>query len=96
MHKIKVRNLKRNEVGKFDPEIAGWRNPYKAVIKFDDLLKLPELAHYDGTDDCWILTATEYEALTSGKNWLMPEKSRQSILLAIDALKDALAEQENS
>jgi len=73
MHKIKVRNLKRNEVGKFDPEIAGWRNPYKAVIKFDDLLKLPELAHYDGTDDCWILTATEYEALTSGKNLSVPE-----------------------
>ncbi len=34
----------------------------------------------------------EYEAVTSGKNWLMPEVARQKILLAIDALKDALTE----
>jgi hypothetical protein len=93
MHKIKVRNLKRNEVGKFDPDVSDWRNPYKAVIKFEDLLRLPELAHYDGLDDAVIMTLAEYEALTSGKNWLMPEKSRQSILLAIDALKDSLTEE---
>lgn len=74
MHKIKVRNLKRNEVGKFDPDVSDWRNPYKAVIKFEDLIKLPELAHYDGSDDCVIMTNAEYGALTSGKNYLVPSE----------------------
>ncbi len=92
MHKIKVRNLKRNEVGKFDPEISDWRNPYKAVIKFEDTKKLPELAHYDGIDDGWIMTNEEYEALTSGKFIAVSAKFMEYISLLGTVVEDMKAE----
>lgn len=94
MHKIKARKINRNESGKFNGDTGLMENPIKGIMKFDDTLPLTEVAHYDGLDDCWILTNAEKEALTSGKNWLMPESSRQKILLAIDALKDSLTEDE--
>ena len=94
MHKVKTRNVKRNEGGKFNGDTGLMENPCKGVIKFEESLPLTDVAHYDGLDDCWILTNAEKEALTSGKNWLMPESSRQKILLAIDALKDSLTEDE--
>jgi len=47
-------------------------------------------------DETITMSVAEYEALTSGKNCLMPEASRQKILLAIDALKDALTEEEST
>ena len=47
------------------------------------------------SEDMVTIPKAEYKALISGKNWLMPESSRQKILLAIDALKDALTEEES-
>lgn len=93
MHKVKARKINRNESGKFNGDTGLMENPIKGIIKFDDTLPLTQVAHYDGMDNCWIMTNEEKETLTSGKNWLMPEASRQKILLAIDALKDSLTEE---
>ena len=99
MHKVTIVGLGTLQTGKFDADKAEYVNPVKAAIKWDIGLDLEEVAKYNNCGvgqklKAVIMMADEYEALTSGKNWLMPESSRQKILLAIDALKDSLTEDE--
>jgi len=97
MHYVTIVGVGTNEVSKFDADKAEWMNPAKGKIKWDETVDVTEAGVYNncGTGKkpkAVIMSVAEYEALTSGKNWLMPEASRQKILLAIDALKDALTE----
>lgn len=97
MHKVTIRGVGTSQVSKFDSEKAQWVNPVKAAINWDENIDVIEAGIYNnaGIGDkpkAIIMTEAEYQALTSGKSWFMPETSRQKILLAIDALKDALTE----
>ncbi|MBT9138985.1 MAG: hypothetical protein DDT31_01565 [Syntrophomonadaceae bacterium] len=97
MHFVTIVGIGTNEVPKFDADKAEWMNPAKGKIKFDENVDVTEAGIYNncGTGKkpkAVVMTMAEYEAVTSGKNWLMPEVARQKILLAIDALKDALTE----
>ena len=41
-------------------------------------------------EDTVTISKAEYEALTSGANWIMPETARQAIITGINVMKDLL------
>ncbi len=92
MHKIKARSIKRNEGGKFNGDTGLMENPCKGVMKFDESESLTGVAHYDGMDDCWIMTNAEKEALISGKSWLLPDSTRQALKILHTQILDLLEE----
>ena len=89
MHKVKVVGVKTLETGKFDADTATWENPCKATIKWNKSTPLTEAAGYNN-QDVIIMTADEYNALTEGKDYVMPEAIRQSLLTAIKAMEAVL------
>lgn len=91
MHKVKARKINRNESGKFNGDTGLMENPIKGIIKFDDTLPLTQVAHYDGLDDAWIMTNEEKEALTSGKNLMIPASFVMKLLTLDEALETVRA-----
>ncbi len=91
MHKVKSRKINRNESGKFNGDTGLMENPIKGIIKFDDTLPLTQVAHYDGMDDCWIMTNEEKEALTSGKNLMIPASFALKLITLDEALETVRA-----
>ena len=91
MHRVKCRNVKRNEGGKFNGDTGLMENPCKGVIKFAETEPLTKVAHYDGMDDCWVMTNEEKEALTSGKNMLVSFEFMQRLLTLGESLDTSRA-----
>lgn len=95
MHKVTIVGVGTLQTGKFDADKAEFVNPVKAAIKWDLNVDLAEVAIYNncgvGTKaKAVLLTEEEYEALISGKSWIMPEQIFQSVKTAITVLKDLI------
>ena len=93
MHKVYCKGIRSLE-DKFDKEKADWVEENIGTIRFD---KIPfeEAARYN-KKQIVIMTVEEYAALSDGKDYVMPETVRQSLLSAIKAMEAVLIDEEVS
>ena len=91
MHRIKVVAVKTLESGKFDADKADFTNPPKATIKWNESIPLTEAAIYNNSEAV-LMTLAEYETITSGKDWMLPESVRAGIKSVATMLLDLLEE----
>jgi len=85
MNKVKIVGIKTLESGKFNGDTGEMENPAKGTIKFEKGITLREAAIYNN-EDAVILTVPEYEALTSGKNLMIPA----SFVIGLTTLDESL------
>ena len=93
MHKVKIVGVRTLETGKFSGESAEMENPCKATVKWNNNVKITEAGIYNNTD-VYILTESEYQALTEGKDYLIPEHVRQGLKTVATAMLDLLSDEE--
>lgn len=94
MHKVKIVGVKTLETGKFNAETAEMENPCKGTIKWDKGIQLTEAGLYNNTE-AWLLTEAEKQALTEGKDYLMPESIRQGLKTVASTILDLLSDKED-
>lgn len=91
MTKVKVVGVKTLETGKFDADKAEWTNPPKATVKWSEDTPLIEAAVFNN-QEAILMSIKEYEALTSGKNYLIPVEFLEGLktvtTMLLDLLKD--------
>jgi hypothetical protein len=90
MHKVYLKSVRSLE-DKFDKEKADWIEENVATIRFDNI-PFEEAARYN-KKQVVILTVSEYEALTEGKDWLMPEEIKQRFKTLMAAMMDLLSDE---
>jgi len=99
MHKVKIVGVRSLETGKFDGETGEMSNPAKGIVKWAGDVQLTEAAVYDKRDAV-IMSIAEYEALTSGKDYLRPFELVESLktvtTLLLDLLKDCEKESDSA
>lgn len=94
MHKVRIVGVKTLETGKFSGESGEMENPCKATVKWDKKIQITEAGIYNNTE-AWLLTDAEHQALTEGKNYLMPEHVRQGLRTIATAILDLLSDNES-
>ena len=93
MQKIRITGVRTLETGKFDADKAEYCNPPKATIKWSETTPLTEAAIYNNTE-AYLLTESEYQALTEGKDYLMPEHVKQGLKMVATTILDLLSDEE--
>ncbi len=93
MTKVRVIGVRTLETSKFDGESGLMSNPPKATIKWSETTPLTEATIFNNTE-AWLLTDTEKQALTEGKNYLMPEHVRQGLRTVATTILDLLSDEE--
>jgi hypothetical protein len=91
LHKVKIIGVRTLETSKFDGESGLMTNPPKATIKWPENTPLTEAAIFNNTE-AWLLTDAEKQALTEGKDWLMPESLKQRFKTVIASMMDLLSD----
>jgi len=91
MHKVYLKSVRSLE-DKFDKEKADWIEENVATIRFD---KIPfeEAARYN-KKEVIILTLSEYQALTEGKDYLMPIHIKEGLKTVATTILDLLSDEE--
>ncbi len=92
MHRVTIVGVGTNEVAKFDADKSEWLNPAKGKIKWDTNVDVTEAGIYNncGTGNkpkAVIMTEAEYDALTSGKNLMIPASFALKLITLDEALE---------
>jgi len=93
MQKIRITGVRTLETGKFDADKAEYTNPPKATIKWSEKTLLTEAAIFNNTE-AWLMTDAEKQALTEGKDYLMPEHVKQGLKTVATTILDLLSDEE--
>ncbi len=88
MHKVYLKGVRSLE-DKFDKEHADWIEENVATVRFD---KIPfeDAAKYN-KKEVVIMTVSEYEALTSGNNLMIPSSFVMKLITLDEALETVRA-----
>ena len=89
MTKVKVVGVKTLETGKFNADKAEWTNPPKATVKWSEDTPLIEAAVFNN-QEAILMSIKEYEALTSGKNYLIPVEFLEGLKMIASMILDLI------